>query len=347
MELGEGGGLRMALRLGVAELLVVALALLAPAWVAGPPAGPASQAAARATDAPAGEPRSPGPTAPVARPPARHEAAMAYDPAHARVVLFGGDQGGKPFDDTWSWDGTRWKRESPAHSPSGRSGAALAFDSQQGTLVLFGGEDAAGRALDDTWTWNGGDWVAVRAPEAPPARRDAGLAYDASIGRLVLFGGTAGAGHLYDTWSWGAGGWSQVTGSGAPALDMPGSVLSYDARAGRVVLAGEAQTWGLLAGSWASLSGALPAGCAPASAAFDALLAAPVAVCASDPLGLALWTGQEWQPRPAEGAPPGRTGAQVAYDDKTSELVVFGGSAGGAFLDDTWTWTPGRGWSRS
>jgi hypothetical protein len=43
---------------------------------------------------------------------------MAYDAAHAQVVLFGGfggDIGGTSLGDTWTWDGTDWTQR-PAGS---------------------------------------------------------------------------------------------------------------------------------------------------------------------------------------------------------------------------------------
>ena len=134
---------------------------------------------------------------------------------------------------------------------------------------------------------------------------------------------------------------------------MPGSVLAYDARAGRVLLAGvrgQPQTWAFLAGKWSQLGAAPPTACPAAGGVYDSALAAPVIVGASgsDPVAVCAWSGSEWQPRPADRPPPGRYFTQVAYDDKSSELVMFGGAqSGGGFLDDTWTWTPGRGWSKA
>jgi hypothetical protein len=340
---------RIAIRLAAAEVAVLALAALAPGWAARLPLPSARPVPVAATAAPTGDAGRPGGSTPVPgrHPSARHAAAMAYDPAHSAVMLFGGDAGGGPLGDTWAWDGSRWAQLSPAHSPSARTGAALAFDGQQGTLVLFGGNEAGGRPAADTWTWSGSDWVPTGGHSAPPGRSGAGLVYDASVGRLVLFGGVgAGSRPLEDTWTWGRQEWSPVSGSTSPGPGMPGSAMAYDARAGRVVLAGVSTTWGLLLGTWSNLGAALPAGCAPAGSAFDSLLAAPVAVCGSDPLALAVWDGRAWQPRADPGAAPGRSEAQVAFDDRTGELVVFGGVSGGRYLDDTWTWTPGRGWSQ-
>jgi hypothetical protein len=278
---------------------------------------------------------------------------MAYDPAHSVVLLFGG-RGARSDDETWTWDGSRWRLLAPAHHPSARSGAALAFDSQQGTVVLFGGQDASGRWLSDTWKWDGMDWILLAPPTSPPPRLGAGMVYDPSIGRLVLFGGLGGVNNLlHDTWTWGGGDWSPAPEAGEPTLDMPGSVLAYDARGGRVLLAGvrgQAQTWAFLAGKWSQLGAGLLAPCVASSGVYDSAVAAPVIVgtIAANPVAVCAWSGTDWQPRSAEGPPPGRFGMQVAYDDRSSELVMFGGLQDpGVFLDDTWTWTPGRGWSKA
>ncbi len=279
---------------------------------------------------------------------------MAYDPAHSTVLLFGGGQGARSDDETWTWDGSRWTHQAPAHHPSARSGAALAFDSHLATMVLFGGQDGSGHWYSDTWSWDGSDWKLLAPRSSPPPRAGAGMVYDPSIGRLVLFGGLGGVNKLlHDTWTWGGGDWSPAPEAGEPTLDMPGSVLAYDARAARVLLVGlraQPQTWAFLAGKWSQLGAAPTEACPAAGGVYVSAVAAPVIVGAagSNPITVCTWSGTGWQPRPADGSPPGRVGTQVAYDDKSSELVMFGGlQDGGAYLDDTWTWTPGRGWSKA
>jgi hypothetical protein len=79
---------------------------------------------------------------------------MAYDAATGRVVLFDG----VPIaGDTWTWDGTDWTQESPAHSPAARYSPGMAYDAATGQVVLFGGGN--GKYLGDTWTWTDSDWT--------------------------------------------------------------------------------------------------------------------------------------------------------------------------------------------
>src|SRR5215469_11958565 len=76
--------------------------------------------------------------APASSPPARYDAAMAYDAATKTVVLFGGDDGkSHNFGDTWTWNGSTWTKQAPAAHPAARYGAAMAYDAATKTVVLF------------------------------------------------------------------------------------------------------------------------------------------------------------------------------------------------------------------
>jgi hypothetical protein len=104
---------------------------------------------------------------PATTPPARANAAMAYDAARARVVMFGGTNQ-TLLDDTWEWDGSNWFLCPAAVAPSPRSDSAMAFDSARGLTVLFGG--AVFQAYDaQTWEWNGANWQQRVLPASPPA----------------------------------------------------------------------------------------------------------------------------------------------------------------------------------
>ncbi len=82
--------------------------------------------------------------------------AMAYDSAHAQVVLFGGDSELAGFvNDTWTWDGSNWTQKSPQNSPSARVSPGMAYDAAHSQILLFGGNAISGIA-GDTWVWDGG-----------------------------------------------------------------------------------------------------------------------------------------------------------------------------------------------
>jgi hypothetical protein len=94
------------------------------------------------------------------------------------IVLFGGAGLGDLFDDTWTFDGTRWQ-------PAGVTGPGrreqFGMATFKGVVLLFGGLvgfDAAPNltVTNDMWTWDGLAWTEVTMTGAPPARYSAGMA---------------------------------------------------------------------------------------------------------------------------------------------------------------------------
>lgn len=174
---------------------------------------------------------------PSVSPSPRSGHAMAFDPGHNLVVLFGGGSGSGELADTWVWNtaaGT-WTQLSPAHSPSAREGARLEWDGTR--LILFGGQTTAG-ASSETWAWNGTDWTQLAPAIPPPARAYGSMTYDPIRHQIVLFGGeTMGAytGLLGDTWTWDGANWTQRTPSTSPA-PRSRSVLSFHGLIQKAVL---------------------------------------------------------------------------------------------------------------
>ena len=69
--------------------------------------------------------------------PERTYAAMAYDSARDRLVLFGGSG----LNDTWEFDGNGWTNVTPANgNPEGRWRHGMAYDASRRRVVMFGGE---------------------------------------------------------------------------------------------------------------------------------------------------------------------------------------------------------------
>lgn len=140
-------------------------------------------------------------------PPARHGAAMAYDPQTRSVLLHGGaGQDGEPIDDLWVWDGLGWHKLPVTPGPAARSGHVMAHDPQTGLLLLAFGQSQS-QVFDDTWLLHTDSlrWQKVGGP-SPGARRQAALT--ATQQGLVLFGGQTQSGqYLGDTWSFDGAGW--------------------------------------------------------------------------------------------------------------------------------------------
>jgi cysteine-rich repeat protein len=179
-------------------------------------------------------------------PPKRERSAMVYDPLRGTTMLFGGffnraeptgyDLVG--LDDTWTWDGTTWMRETPDTFPSSRSGHAMAYDPARRQVVMFGGSVTISHLLDDTWTWDGENWSQAETPIAPVARSNHGMTYDTARGQVVMFGGgQAEGGCSGDMWTWDGQGWTERFASEAP-VKRCGHGMSYDPIRREVVLVG-------------------------------------------------------------------------------------------------------------
>jgi hypothetical protein len=120
------------------------------------------------------------------------DAGMAADPSTDTVVAFGGGSAfvSPPglFHGTWTWNGSDWTQQHPAHHPSGRIGEGMAFDPVSGTVILFGGLMKFPAYSDQTWSWNGSDWT-LRHPAPHPSAREVGMATDLTTCSVVIFGG--------------------------------------------------------------------------------------------------------------------------------------------------------------
>jgi hypothetical protein len=179
----------------------------------------------------------------------------------------------------------------------------MAYDQATGQLVLFAGAGTNG-ILDDTWTWDGSTWTEQSPATSPPALYYASMAYDQATGQLVLFGGfgSGANGVLAQTWTWDGSTWTQQS----PAISPPPSEMAsmaYDPATGQLVLfggVGQGQT-GIMGDTW-------------------------------------IWDGTTWTQQSPATSPPPLSGADLAYDPATTQLVLFGGGNDQGDSADTWTW---------
>lgn len=282
-------------------------------------------------------PAAPG--QPATSPPARIGAVMAYSPGPdgedaGQLVLFGGANGdGEVFDDTWTWDGSKWTQQHPEHTPPARWGAVMAENPGSG-LVLFGGGQtppngsgtSPGRQgeqmLCDTWTWAGSDWQERDPATSPPARRLATMAYHQDTDQAVLFGGTwptpRGNGYddlLRDTWTWDGSKWSKRSPPQVPRARFGAQMASLPA-VGTVVL---------YDGSPPNPRGdVIGTNCPPDQIVF------------CSPGDTWTWDGTAWTRRFPADDPGHRAFGSMAYDAPRERVVMFGGL--GSFTNETWTW---------
>ena len=181
----------------------------------------------------------------------RFGAPLAYDSAHAQVVMFGGFSGGGDANETWLWDGTGWTLAHPATSPTPRDGSAMAYDAAHGQVVLFGGQvGGAANWTNETWLWDGANWTLAAPATSPAARNVTAMAYDPAHGNVVMFGGSVGGSRGGDTWIWDGTTWTQRAPANSPPARDDYSMV-YDAAHSQVVLfGGEDAFLNLLNDTW-------------------------------------------------------------------------------------------------
>ena len=129
--------------------------------------------------------------------------------------MFGGLHSLEPFQasaETWTWDGTTWRKLSPAQSPPPLLQAAMADDPGRG-LFVYGGLPSPfdPATATTTWRWTGSNWVIQPSALNPGFNLGPSMAYDPAAQQLVLFGGALpGIGAVDGTWTFGSLGWLPV-----------------------------------------------------------------------------------------------------------------------------------------
>jgi hypothetical protein len=137
-------------------------------------------------------------------PAGRQAPSLAYDPASARTVLFGGSTSDNTFNDVWGYDGATevWHQNAiPAPRPLARWFGSLVADERRETLLLIGG--SAG-AMNGTWELDAirGTWTDRTPASGGPVAHFATAAYDSIRGKVLFFGGEVGRPVNNDLWEW-------------------------------------------------------------------------------------------------------------------------------------------------
>lgn len=167
-------------------------------------------------------------------PPSRVHASFVFHAGLGAAVLFGGGQY-EPLDDTWAWQGS-WRRIETPNRPSKRRQCAVAYDSLRGRLVLFGGANRT-TVLGETWVFDGANWTQLAPLASPVGRHSADMVYDRARDRVVMRGGslTLLGGLSPDLWEWDGTTWTLVPQTGA-IPPVYGNVVYDGARAEMLVL---------------------------------------------------------------------------------------------------------------
>jgi len=272
-------------------------------------------------------------------PSARAGAAMAYDAARGKLVLFGGDDGtGEGPFDTWEWDGARWAQVA-AFGPPPRTGHVMVYDPARACVVLFGGLGPG--ELSDTWEWDGARWTERVSAGPSPASASFTMAYDPARGLIVHYDG-------FEVHEWDGTRWSSRTPATLPDVHSRQAMI-YDPQRRRVVLPAEgADVWEWDGDDWRRPAPAVPSARAAAAIAYDAARGAAVLFGGSPALNDTwTWQGSVWRRETPAVSPPARLQHAMAFDGARGVIAMFGGYGGpdAGLRADTWEWD-GATWSQ-
>ena len=211
-----------------------------------------------------------------------------------------------------------WSKRSEA-GPGPRSYHAMAYD-LGGGITLFGGRSDTGARLNDTWVWNSHQrvWTDITPAGVKPSPRFGhaivGITNPVRGHGLLMFGGSELGIWANDTWEWNSltKTWIKVTPIGPSPNRRTRHSMAFDPARGKVLLFG---------------------GFDIANTHLNDVWEWDVAARA--------WTDVTPALRPAP-----RSDAGMVYDEAAGKLVLFGGSNGTSFFNDTWEWdTTAKSWA--
>jgi hypothetical protein len=289
----------------------------------------------------------------AAPPPLRLKAAMVFDQARRRFVMFGG-LATASSNETWEWDGSTWLQRTPLTSPPGRWEHAMAYDAARQRVVMFGGHTGVtgGTLLADTWEWDGAAWLQRAPANVPMGRSSHAMTYDAVRQRVVMFGGGTTGIAFGDTWEWNGVDW-QAGPTGPPSRSK--HAIAYDPLRQRTVLFGGGawqqvpplgtmfvlhyDTWEWNGATWAQASPVnAPIAAHDHAMVFDGNRQRVVmlfsTVFTNAPVLQWEWDGIDW----SQGDLGPSVAQEVAFDSVRGRTVMLAG-------DRTWEWD-GVAWHR-
>ncbi|MEE8143233.1 MAG: kelch repeat-containing protein [Planctomycetota bacterium] len=181
--------------------------------------------------------------------------AMVWDAARERMILFGGTDLDRSFDDTWAFDGSasRWVRLDTTGDPPPRSQHGMVHDPATDQVIVFGGRGTNSQPYQDTWLLNLDtlEWIQHAPTEGAPhprARDHVQMVRDSLSDIIVMCGRSLGDELAGETWQFDAHArrWRMVTTDQEPPAMDHGFLCSVE-RLGGLALFGfggdEPQTW--------------------------------------------------------------------------------------------------------
>lgn len=237
-------------------------------------------------------------------------AAVAYDEARGRIVVFGStsrEDSLKGTQDLWEWSLAGWK-QIPVSSPwpGARHFAALAYDPQRQRVVMFGGMRGYNDYYSDTWEWDGEVWTPHDTTASMASRMGHSMTWHAGLGRVVMVGGFArdrpygDPGLQPGPWIWDGTSWTNGTPATTSFTSAPHALIAHDPGRDRLVLYSEVT--GSTHRTWE-------------------------------------WDGTSWSSFHPSVRPGNRTDASLFFDPDRGRTVLYGGEVfGSKAYSDLWEW---------
>jgi len=296
---------------------------------------------------------------PVPSPPSRIDYAFTFDLSKRVGIMSGGfDENFALLNDTWLWNGRRWRQVNSATSLLPRSHHGGAFDAGNRRAIVFGGFENQFDRRNDFRQFNGTDWTSLPGHPAIP-KQDGELVYDSARNLVVL---TVPSENTLQTWEFANSQWVLKNTETNPGKRLDQGLV-YDSDRQRVVLFGGLdasnqptdQTWEYDGVNWTRKeTPASPPALLGMAMFYDSVRHRTILFggmnAARDIVG-ETWSydGTTWQKLSPPKSPAPRWVAFAAYDPKRGVATIFGGEGknGGTLVmyGDTWefdgtTWHP-------
>ncbi len=161
----------------------------------------------------------------------------------------------------------------------------------------------ANHATANTLPFN---WTDLNSLNPPSPREFASQAFDPCSGKTVLFGGLNNGISLGDTWVFDSATntWTELTPASSPSA-RESAVMIFDQSTGYLILFGGTNSGGSLGDTWS----------------FDL-------------------TSVTWTELTPSSSPSSRYAAAMDYNASSGQLILFGGSNGSSYFNDTWGFNP-------
>lgn len=129
---------------------------------------------------------------PTSLPPWRSSHTIVYDPVRDKIVLFGGNDFDKAYNDLWQYDYTsnEWTDINPVNSPEARQMHGMVYVPDRDVIIMYGGRRLNGGAsFSDTWELNCKTytWKKFNPGNSPSVSDHVNITYDSSADKVLLY----------------------------------------------------------------------------------------------------------------------------------------------------------------